>query len=99
MASNSFFQTYWLLLEDQIEPSFFIQGELFHGTAIHSFMGYMEQIIFNSSYLLRIAAFWEELSSAFNFLRVVYLFHQSNCSPFFLWSIVSVFVTETIAVE
>ena len=40
----------------------------------------MEQIIFDSSYLLRIATFLEELPWVFDFLRVVYLFHHSNYS-------------------
>ena len=41
----------------------FMYGELFHGTvaAIHYFRGYIEQIIFDSSYLLRIATFLEDL--------------------------------------
>ena len=40
----------------------------------------MEQIVFDSSYLLRPATFLEDLSCAFDFLRAVYLFNHSNCS-------------------
>ena len=43
---------------------FFIQGGFFIGAvaAIHPFRGYMERIIFGSSYLLRTATFLEDLS-------------------------------------
>ena len=37
--------------------------------AMHSFRVYMEQVIFDRSYLLRIALFLEDLSLAFNFLK------------------------------
>ena len=42
----------------------FMYVGLFHGTvaAIHSFRGYMEQTIFDTSCLLRIATFLEDLS-------------------------------------
>ena len=43
------------------------------------FRGYMEQIIFDSSCLLRTATFLEDLFLAFNVLGTVYLFHHSNC--------------------
>ena len=44
--------------------------------AMHSFRGYMKQIIFDSSYFLRTATFLEDL---FRDSRAVYLFHHSNC--------------------
>ena len=40
----------------------------------------MEQIIFDSSWLLRKTTFLEELSETLIFLRVVYLFYHSNYS-------------------
>ena len=41
----------------------------------------MEQIMFDSSYLLRTATFLEELSHKFEFFKgSLYLFHHSNCS-------------------
>ena len=40
----------------------------------------MEQIIFDSSYLLRPATFLEDFSYAFHFLMAVYLFNHSKCS-------------------
>ena len=60
----------------------FMWGDFLNGVvaAIHSFRVYMEQIIFDSSYLLRPANFLEDLSYAFDFLRAVYLFNHSNCS-------------------
>ena len=45
---------------------------------MYSFRGYMEQIIFETSCLLRKATFLEDLFYAFDFLMVVYLFHYSN---------------------
>ena len=44
--------------------------------AMHSFRGYMKQIIFDSSCFLRTATFLEDL---FRDSRAVYLFHHSNC--------------------
>ena len=42
----------------------FMKGDFFNEAvaAMHSYMGYMEQIIFDSSYLLRAATFLEDLS-------------------------------------
>ena len=60
---------------------FFHVGKFFNGSvaAIHSFGGHMEQIIFDSSYLLRAAPFLEDLRHL-TFLRAVYLFNHSNYS-------------------
>ena len=76
--ANHFFWPYWLLLEDHLEPSIFFVGWHFTGVvaAMHSFRGYMKQIIFDSSCLLRTATFMEDL---FRDSRAVYLFHHSNC--------------------
>ena len=59
---------------------YFMQCNLLHGTvpAIHSFRSYMEQITFDSSYLLRIATFLEELSLTF-----VFCHRKSSRHPFF----------------
>ena len=64
-ADHSFFQTYWLILEDQLKQFIFsCRVTFFHGAvaAIHSFRGYMDQIIFDSSYLIRTTTFLEDLS-------------------------------------
>ena len=73
----------------------FMWGDILNGgvAAIHFFRVYMDQIIFDSSYLLRPANFLEDLSYAFGFLRAVYLFnHHSKCSHLSPWISVSVFV-------
>ena len=46
-----------------------MQVDFFNGAiaTIHSFKGYMDQIIFDSSYLIRPATFLEDLSYAFVF--------------------------------
>ena len=90
-------------MEDQLEPSIFScshAGWFFNGViaAIHSFRGEMEQIIFGSSYSLRTATFFEDLSYTFDFFKVVYLFHHSNCCHLSLEVVVSVFLAEIMAV-
>ena len=61
---------------------FFHVGCFFHESVlvIHSLRGYMEQIIFDGSYLLRKMTFLEDFPQTFNLLRQVYLFHNFNCS-------------------
>ena len=61
---------------------FFHVGYFFHGVvaAIRFLRGYMEQIIFGSSYLLRTTTFLENVAQNFNILRQVYLFLNFNCS-------------------
>ena len=54
----------------------------------------MEQMIFGSSYLLRIATFFEELFEYSIFLSVVYF---ATLIPTILRSRISVFVTERVA--
>ena len=64
-----------LLKEEQLEPSILSsRATFFTGVvaAIHSFRGYIEQTIFDSSYLLR--------SKLTPLLKNVYLFNHSNCS-------------------
>ena len=73
--------------------------------AMHSFRGYMKQIIFDSSCFLRTATFLEDL---FRDSRAVYLFHHSNCDHptlevvyffFFssiLWMVLRVFWQENL---
>ena len=65
-----------------------MEGDFFDEAvaAMHSFRSYMEQIIFDSSQLLGTATFLENLSEAFDFLRVDYLFHHPNCSRISLLS-------------
>ena len=60
----------------------FMWGDLLNRAvaAIHTFRVYMEQIVFDISYLLRLATFSEDLSYAFDFLRAVYLFSHSISS-------------------
>ena len=48
--------------------------------AIHFLWDYMEQTIFNSSYLLRKTTFLEDVAQNFNLIRQVYLFHNFNYS-------------------
>ena len=63
--------------------------------AINFLRGYMEEMIFDNSYLLRTAY---ESPEAFDFLRVVYSRHLSNCSySSFLESIGFVCVTKIVA--
>ena len=105
--ANHFFWPYWLLLEDHLEPSIFYGGWHFTRVvaAMHSFRGYMKQIIFDSSCFLRTATFLEDL---FRDSRAVYLFHHSNCDHptlevvyffFFssiLWMVLRVFWQENL---
>ena len=68
----------------------FIQRTLSGVVAVtHSFSGYMEQMIFDSSYLLRPATFLEDVKSS--------LFNQSNISHPSL-EVVSIFVKEKNAI-
>ena len=63
----------------------FMQNNLFQGTAaaVYSFRSYMEQLIFDSSYLLRAATFLEGHFYSVYFLRVVCWFNHPNyCHPF-----------------
>ena len=50
---------------------FFMWGDLLHAavTVIHSFKCYMEQIIFDSRYLLRMATFLDGLFQVFNIVK------------------------------
>ena len=48
--------------------------------AIHFLWDYMEQTIFNSSYLLRKTTFLEDVAQNFNLIRQVYSFHNFNYS-------------------
>ena len=59
---------------------------------IHSFRDYMEQIIFDSTYLLRPATIFEYLYCAFGFLTTANLFNYSNCSHPSLEIIVHLFL-------
>ena len=77
-----------LLKEEQLEPSILSsRATFFTGVvaAIHSFRGYIEQTIFDSSYLLR--------SKLTPLLKNVYLFNHSNCRSMkarqssILWSV------------
>ena len=100
-AGHSFFQTYWLLFEDQREPSilscrvFFFTEQLpsyilsrllylfdRHLAAIHSFGGYMEQIISNSNYLSITATFLEEIRQSI-FLNCSHLLFERHCVYFY----------------
>ena len=59
-------------MQDQLERSILLcTGWFFNSAvaAIHFFRGYMEQINFDSSYLLRAATFLEERSHAFHFFK------------------------------
>ena len=66
-----FLKLYWL---------FSFRITFFNGpvAAIHSVIGYIEQIIFDSSYLLKTATYLEEHLRHSIFLRTVDLFHDSN---------------------
>ena len=68
-----FLKLYWL---------FSFRITFFNGpvAAIHSVIGYIEQIIFDSSYLLKTATYLEEHLRHSIFLRTVYLFHDSKCN-------------------
>ena len=68
-----FLKLYWL---------FSFRITFFNGpvAAIHSVIGYIEQIIFDSSYLLKTATYLEEHLRHSIFLRTVGLFHDSNCN-------------------
>ena len=83
-TGHSFFKSYWLLLEDQLELSILLYKVIFFNgavAAIHSFRGYMEQIIFDSSNLLKPTAFLEDLSYAFHlFKNRLFIYYHSNCS-------------------
>ena len=65
---------------------FFHVGCFFHGAvaAIRFLRSYMEQTIFDSSYLWRTTTFLEDVAQNFNLLRKVYLFHNFNYSQPFL---------------
>ena len=66
-------------MEHQLESSIF-SCRVISAAAIHLLKGYMEQIIFDSSYLLWPATFSEDLSDALIFKREFYLFNRSNYS-------------------
>ena len=67
-----------LFLRISLSYHFFHVGFFFHGAvaAIHFLRGYMEQIIFGSSYLLSTPTFLEDVSQNFNPSRQVYLFNN-----------------------
>ena len=83
MVIHSFKRT-GFFLRISLSHLFFHVGCFFHGevAAIHSLRDYMEQIIFDSSYLLRTNAFLEDIPQTFNLLRQVCLFHNRS-HPFF----------------
>ena len=60
----------------------FMQSNLFHRTvaAIHSFMGYMEEIFLTAATYYEYLLFWKSYFRRSVFLRIVYLFHHSNYS-------------------
>ena len=61
---------------------FFHVGCLFHRAvaAIRFLRAYMEEIIFDSSYLWRTTTFLEDVPQNFNLFRQVYLCQNFNCS-------------------
>ena len=81
LAIHSFKRT-GFFLRISLSYLFFHVGYFFHGAvaAIRFLKGYMEQIIFDSSYLLRTTTFLENVAQNFNILRQVYLFLNFNCS-------------------
>ena len=99
VAGHLFLQTYCLLLEDELSHQLLHVGWFIHVTVavIHSFRGYMEQIIFDSSYLLRIATFLEELF-LFDIFKSSLFVSPLWLISFLPWSRISVFVTERVAV-
>ena len=79
---------------------FFHEGCFFDEAvaAIHFLWDYMEQTIFDSSYLLRKPTFLEDVAQNFNHIRQVYLFHNLKLQPSTLWQRVSAFVTKRMTV-
>ena len=70
VASHSFFQNTSFFWMNQLEPSIPSCRVIYLTVvATHFFRGYMEQVIFDRSYLLRIATFLEELFRGFDFLK------------------------------
>ena len=67
-------------------------------TATFFWAGYMQQIIFDGSYLLRAGYFLEDLSYAFNFFKGRLLTSPLSLQLYIPWYIVSIFVTVRMAV-
>ena len=100
-------------MQDQLQPSILLCiGWFFNSAvaAIHFFRGYMEQINFDSSCLLRAATFLEELSHAFHFFKdslfincshpsieIVYLYlSQKKWQSSIIWNVLYLFWQENL---
>ena len=78
LAGYSFFQTYWLLLKDQLEPPISSCRVIYFTEQLQSFIFsgvIMKQINFDSSYKNN---YRKSYFSHSIILRVVYLFHHFN---------------------
>ena len=100
-AGHSFFQKYWLLIPDQLQPSILLCMVLFSQSScnhpfsqgLHRADNFWQQQLIKSNY------FFERLPSDFQSFKVSLFISQFCFQPSILWCRISAFVREIMTSE